>query len=196
MTRNDDIGSQHQPDGRPAVDAKRRDLLDRLGFAGVEHDSHVPFLSHLVGVHRILREWGSPRHLCDAGLFHSAYGTEYFEPDGAVADRATVVAVIGARAEHLARLWCVLERQSIDLATRSGRDRSSGDQIDFGPGVLEDVATLWAADVVEQIERMTPDEWGFANGLDLVEHLARPPARAALRRLPAAHRGALAATVA
>ena len=53
-------------------------LLRRLGFDTLEHDSHVPFLAHLVGTARVLRSWGSRPALCDAGLFHSAYGTEYF----------------------------------------------------------------------------------------------------------------------
>ena len=66
----------HEPIEPPT--GARLELLRRLGFDRLEHDSHVPFLSHLLGTRRLLVEWGERPALCDAGLFHSAYGTEYF----------------------------------------------------------------------------------------------------------------------
>lgn len=87
------------------VTGARLDLLRSLGFDALPHDSHVPFLSHLIGTRRVLLTWGSRPALCDAGLFHSVYGTEYFEPDRRP-DRDTVTAIIGAEAERVAWLWC------------------------------------------------------------------------------------------
>ncbi len=69
-----------------------------LGCGELEHDSHVPFLSHLVGTHRILTQWGAGAELCDAGLFHSVYGTEYFDATTG-ATRPQIRDVIGAGAE-------------------------------------------------------------------------------------------------
>ena len=45
------------------------EVLKRAGIDGVEHDSHVPFLSHLAGVRRLLAEWKASSDLVDAGLF-------------------------------------------------------------------------------------------------------------------------------
>lgn len=70
-----------------APTGERLALLRRLGFGELTHDSHVPFLSHLAGTRRLLAEWGERPELCDAGLFHSAYGTEYFQPDHLVDER-------------------------------------------------------------------------------------------------------------
>ena len=47
-----------------------------------------------------------------------------------------------------------------------------------------DVATLWAADTVEQIDRMDVDERAFAEGLGRVLHRASAPARHAVAQLP------------
>jgi len=155
----------------------RLDLLKRLGFGELEHDSHVPFLSHLVGTRRVLVEWGERPAVCDAGLFHSAYGTEYFPVDEPV-DRSEVRAVIGEEAEEIAHAWCTIRRDTIELGTGAEPatviDRTSGERIEIDDQLLADVAVLWAADTVEQIARMAPDERAFAAALDQVLHLAPP----------------------
>ena len=155
------------------------ELLNRLGYAQLTHDSHVPFLSHLVGTRRLLAEWGERPALCDAGLFHSAYGTEYFQPD-APASRAEVRELIGAEAEAIAWVWCTILRDTLAVTEPHGAiDRTTCELIALHAEMVTDIATLWAADTVEQIARMSADERGFAHGLDRVLPLARPNARAA-----------------
>jgi Domain of unknown function (DUF6817) len=165
------------------VTGERLDLLERLGFGQLTHDSHVPFLSHLVGTRRVLASWGCDAELCDAGLFHSVYGTEYFPTDG-TASRDEVRAVIGERAERLAWLWCTIRRDTIDVQAGTVEDRHTGGRLRFGPGELSDVATLWAADTVEQLHRMAPDERAFADGLPAVIAEACPAAQDAVAALP------------
>lgn len=161
----------------------RLDLLKRLGFGELQHDSHVPFLAHLVGTRRVLVEWGERPAVCDAGLFHSAYGTEYFPVDEPV-DRAEVQAVIGAEAEEIAHAWCTIRRDTIELGSGAEPatvvDRTTDERIEIDDQLLADIAALWAADTVEQIARMTPDERDFASNLDRVLHLASPTARDAV----------------
>ena len=165
--------------GVPPPTGARLELLRRLGFGALEHDSHVPFLSHLIGTRRLLVEWGERPALCDAGLFHSAYGTEYFQPD-APASRDEVVALIGAEAEAIAHAWCTIERDTLaPAAPFTVTDREAGQVVELDPQLASDVATLWAADTVEQIARMAVDERGFAHGLGRVLHLASPAAQAA-----------------
>ncbi|HTL84063.1 MAG TPA: hypothetical protein VL856_02705 [Acidimicrobiia bacterium] len=162
----------------PLVGA-RLDLLKSLGFAELQHDSHVPFLSHLVGTRRLLGSWGERPALCDAGLFHSVYGTEYFEPDR-IATREDVVAIIGAEAERIAWLWCAIRRDTIDVAACSVLLRD-GDVVEpLTSTEVRDLATLWAADTVEQVERMEPGERTFSNGLLTVVAVASEAAQRAL----------------
>jgi len=158
------------------VTGPRLALLRRLGFAEVTHDSHVPFLSHLIGTRRVLAEWGSGPELCDAGLFHSVYGTEYFDLETEVS-RAEVSDLIGARAERLAWLWCTIRRDEIDPTTGVTVDRHTGAPIVLDPRELGDIATLWAADTVEQLHRMNPDERRFSDGLTAVLACASTEAR-------------------
>ena len=161
------------------VTGPRLKLLRSLGFAELQHDSHVPFLSHLIGTRRLLAAWGARPALCDAGLFHSVYGTEYFQPTR-TPDRSTVIELIGEEAERIAWLWCAIERATIDPAARTVRVRATGATEALSPIEVTDLATLWAADTVEQVARMTPDERGVADGQDAVLGEAPEPARRAL----------------
>lgn len=141
----------------------------------------MPFLSHLLGTRRVLVAWGERPALCDAGLFHSAYGTEYFLPD-VTADPDEVRSVIGAEAEAIARTWCTIRRDTLGAEEPfTAVERDSGEVLTLGRRLAGDIATLWAADTVEQIDRMEPDERDFARGLGRILHLASPAARAAAR---------------
>lgn len=153
-----------------------------LGFAALEHDSHVPFLAHLCGTRRILAAWGARPALCDGGLFHSVYGTEYFEPDR-TAERDDVIAVIGAHAERIAWLWCTIRRDTLDVAGGTVQLRHGHATERLTPFEVGDLATLWAADTVEQIERMSPSERAFASGLRSVVVAASEPAQRAVAAL-------------
>ena len=164
------------------LDSQRRALLKRLGFDRMQHDSHVPFISHLVGTRRTLAGWGERQALCDAGLLHSAYGTEYFEFDSP-ATRDEVRDVIGTEAERIAWLWCTIGRDHIDVAAPSVPNRHTGQTIELTDRELADLATLWAADTVEQVDRMTEDERAFSSGLSAVLHYASEPARRATEAL-------------
>jgi hypothetical protein len=159
---------------------ERLDFLRSLGFGALEHDSHVPFLSHLIGTRRVLGSWGAREALCDAGLFHSVYGTEYFQPDS-TPERDAVVAVIGAEAERVAWLWCEIRRATIDVDSRCVRLRHDDSVEALTEQEVADLAELWSADTVEQIGRMAPDEQAFSGGLFAVVGAASEPAQRAVR---------------
>lgn len=166
----------------PPITGARLDLLRSLGFAELQHDSHVPFLSHLIGTRRLLASWGCRPALCDAGLFHSVYGTEFFVPERQP-DRETVTAIIGPEAERVAWLWCYIRRASLDRAGQTVTLRDGGGTEALTALEVADIVTLWAADTVEQVERMAPGERGFSDGLLPVIDSACPPAQAAVERV-------------
>lgn len=47
--------------------------------AVLQHTGSEAFDEHLRGVQSVLRYWGAPSYLYNAGLFHSIYGTEGFQ---------------------------------------------------------------------------------------------------------------------
>ncbi|PUZ78368.1 hypothetical protein GQ55_1G447200 [Panicum hallii var. hallii] len=87
----------------------------RAAGAGECYHKHGTFLAHLLDVYRILRLWGVPDAVARCGLFHSSYSNSYvnlaiFQPD---TGRAHVRAIVGAPAERLAHLFCVVPRHRI-----------------------------------------------------------------------------------
>ena len=93
-------------------------LLRSLGTGDVVHTGGETFLSHLVGVYRVLKSWGSPEYLCLAGLAHSIYSTDGFQGfalDCTAENRARVASVLGSlEAEKIAHIFCCTDRGSED----------------------------------------------------------------------------------
>ncbi|RCV09052.1 hypothetical protein SETIT_1G375800v2 [Setaria italica] len=87
----------------------------RAAGAGECWHKHGTFLAHLLDVYRILRLWRAPDAVARCGLYHSAYSNSYvnlaiFQPN---TGRAHVAAVVGAPAERLVHLFCVVPRQQL-----------------------------------------------------------------------------------
>lgn len=83
--------------------------------AALEHNGEEEFAKHLIGVQSVLRSWGAEEHVTNAALFHSIYGTEGFQGYKLpLSYRAEIAALIGARAERLAWIFCVVDRHSVD----------------------------------------------------------------------------------
>ncbi|XP_047972597.1 uncharacterized protein LOC125215270 [Salvia hispanica] len=101
-----------------AVDENLPRLVSVLQAAGAGEcwHKHGSFLDHLIGVYRILKLWNAPDAVCLCGLFHSAYSNSYvnlaiFPPSST--GRDTVRGHVGAAAERLIHLFCVVPRQSL-----------------------------------------------------------------------------------
>ena len=83
------------------IPSKFKDYLIAQGAAKTAHSGYTLW-GHLSGVHRILDACGSEDHVCNAGLFHSVYGTQAFKTvttDGS--RRAEIQDLIGQHAEGL-----------------------------------------------------------------------------------------------
>jgi hypothetical protein len=107
-------------------------FLQSRSAGQVAHIAKTLF-EHLQGTYELLREWGSPAWVCDAGLCHAVYGT-----DGLAAtlldvrtERPTLAGVIGADAEALVYLYASCDRSHLypQIGTTdrpSFRDRFTG----------------------------------------------------------------------
>ena len=93
----------------------KREYLDLL--LELNTDENPPsgggLLDHLRGTHDFLEAWGNAQPVCLGGLFHSIYGTQSYKTESAtLEDRQRICEVIGERAERLAYLFCVTNRQA------------------------------------------------------------------------------------
>eukprot|EP01038_Epipyxis_sp_PR26KG_P005012 gene5012-6999_t len=85
------------------------------GKDGLSHTGNSPFDSHLKGVRSVLRNWKSAEHVCNAGLFHSIYGTEGFQGFKLpLSYRSKLRELIGPKAERLSWIFCMVDRLSVD----------------------------------------------------------------------------------
>jgi hypothetical protein len=88
----------------------RRFLTGQAHADSVRHSGRSLY-EHLCGTHDLLQEWGNRDAVCAAGLFHSIYGTRYFRHRAwPLADRRTIMDLIGVEAEALAYTFCTSDR--------------------------------------------------------------------------------------
>ena len=121
------------------IQQQHLDLLLELNADKNPH-SGGGLLEHLRGTHDLLHSWGNDQAVCAGGLFHSIYGTQAYQTQSAsLEDRQRIRAVIGARAERLAFLFCVSNRG------------------EFFEALGKDDATLWNR-VREETVPVTQDE--------------------------------------
>jgi hypothetical protein len=83
--------------------------------AVLDHTGTEAFDDHLKGVQAVLRYWGAPGHLANAGLFHSIYGTEGFQGFSLpLSERQSIQQLIGKQAEQLCFWFCMVDRYTLD----------------------------------------------------------------------------------
>jgi hypothetical protein len=106
-------------------------FLRSRGADRLSHPGGSPY-EHLCRVSTLLSDWGADEVLQAVGLCHACYGTDGFKDvliD--VANRQTLVDLIGPRAEALVYLYCSCDRAAVYPLLGSGgsvsfRDRFTG----------------------------------------------------------------------
>lgn len=102
------------------------------------------FSDHLIATSAILAKLGAPKYLCDAALYHSAYGTSYF-PVEINFTREALVQLIGEQAERLVDIFCKTEtRIPSIIENRGGWDDE----------IHRDLLLIEYANLIEQEPRM------------------------------------------
>lgn len=138
----------------------RSELKDFLLANGADNTAHsgLTLWHHLQGVHRILVASGHQQYVCEAGLFHSIYGTQAFnQVTIEKSERTQVQALIGDKAESLVMVFCTLPRPKLLEASL----QQSGSavlptwmaQVDAAyekPAFFDDLLRLECANLLEQ----------------------------------------------
>src|ERR1700748_468494 len=95
---------------------------------GSQKHGKKSFYQHLFNVYTYLKEHGAPEEVCDAGLFHSIYGTESYEFQNDRITREVVRGFIGDYAEELVHIFCstkdrfkVIVNNTMGLSARQAR---------------------------------------------------------------------------
>lgn len=84
---------------------------------GISH-SNGTYLDHCMNVYAILKEIGAPNEVCLAGLYHSIYGGEDFNPEIPIS-RSTVKELIGSYAEELVYTFCFLTNRDENILSKT-----------------------------------------------------------------------------
>jgi hypothetical protein len=141
------------------------DFLLGMGIDKVPH-THKTYLGHLIAVYKLMEARGCDEEVCQAGMFHSIYGTEKFQGFKLSLERRSEVrALIGERAERLAYLNCAMDRASFDRAVLQETgpyrlvDRLTGQEVVLSEGDLADLCRVHLYDWLEQVPRSR--EWDY-----------------------------------
>jgi len=87
---------------------------------GIPHGDS-DFANHLMGVYSLMLYSNAPEHICLAGLFHSIYGSEAFDP-GLNVTREEVIDCIGKEAEELVFLFCFYRDRDNTILKSKNKD--------------------------------------------------------------------------
>jgi hypothetical protein len=128
-------------------------FLKNLGVAWLPHAGQS-YLEHLTAVYNGLKLWGQDSDVCNAGFFHSIYGTERFSAFKLpLSSRVTVKGIIGDRAESIAYLNCTMNREEFDafvLEHQEGRLKKPRDR------------ALYAVHLCDWLDQVPFNrEWGY-----------------------------------
>lgn len=135
-------------------------FLRSMQADGLPH-SERGLLDHLIGTRQLLIEWGARDPVCDAGLFHSVYGTEHYEPKALpLSMRADVRQLIGDEAESLAWLFCMMRRDTFDQNLDGNRElsvqhRLTAEWIPLTTAQYHDLVTMTFANTLEATPRLS-----------------------------------------
>jgi hypothetical protein len=142
------------------------------------------------GTRQLLVEWEARPALCDAGLFHSVYGTEYYQLKAIpLTMRNEVQGLIGDEAESLAWLFCMIRRETLFQNLEREREfrvqhRLTNEWIPLTATQFQDLWTLTMANSLEAYPRCS---WiwrrYFRWTLRRFRKFAIPPAQRSIDRI-------------
>ena len=145
-----------------------KQLTNYFREIGADDIAHTQkgYLSHAIGVYNDLKRWGYNEEFARAGLFHSIYGTEYFQGFTLSLDRRHEIAeLVGERVEWLCYLNCCIAREHFDreVLKHKGpytiRDRFTDGIVELADQDFDDLCVIHVCDWLEQVHRWI--NWGY-----------------------------------
>lgn len=120
--------------------------------------SNTTFFTHLYNTYCILKKWGLSSDVCLAGLYHSVYGTEYYNAKLDVNEKM-IQSLIGPYANQLVKYFCQPNRDHNILNNAFNLD----------PQAELDLTYILYANMIEQSLRIHPQHNLFAKCKDKIE---------------------------
>ena len=143
--------------------ANKIQFLAKMRVHQTRHSGST-LLDHLTGVYLQLKQWGQPRAVAEAGLFHSVYGTAEFPIETLSAkDRSRLKRVAGEDTERLVHLFCVMNRPgyvetvSTGAPSASLTHRITGESIPVSPSEHRAMGYIILANWAEHLPRIQED---------------------------------------
>lgn len=128
--------------------------LKEIGAGEFEH-LNGSLIKHLTSTFELLKQWQASGVLCDAGLYHAAYGTDGFDSEVLPLSQRTLVAeIIGQEAEALVYLYCSCDRAYTFADFNrtkpiAFKDRFTGDIFELTPKQAKAFCELTVANELE-----------------------------------------------
>lgn len=150
----------------------RFEALEALGAGEFDH-LNGSLISHLTGTFKMLKTWDAADYVCDAGLFHAAYGTAGFDDKMvSLSQRAKIADVIGKEAEALVYLYCSCDRdyvfdRTIGKAPIAFKDRFTNECFVLDEKQARDFCELTLANEFELL--LTSDAFVAKYGAELYD---------------------------
>lgn len=135
-------------------------LFKRLQELQAGEFAHLngPLIDHLKGTADLLTAWGNRDVLCNAGLYHAAYGTDgYSQSLVDLTTRPRIADLIGTEAEEIVYLYGACDRKAFyprigtDLQLTFS-DRFTGKSFGISHSILRDLCELTLANELEIAE--------------------------------------------
>jgi len=129
--------------------------LNNLGAGDFEH-LNGSLTIHLDGTYSLLKNWGASDSVCDAGLFHAAYGTAGFDEAMVSLDRRTEISnLLGREVEELVYLYCACDRdftyESLVSGAANYKNRFTGDIVKLNRVQARNLSEMTVANELELV---------------------------------------------
>ncbi len=129
-----------------------RETLAGIGASNTSHSGRK-LVDHLLNTYDMLVAAGCPRDVCLAGGLHSIYGTNAFR-HVSTEDRLPVRERFGEAAEHLAHLFCTINRPR-GLNDNQPISWRTGAKVSLDDETLHKLRMIEAANLIEQGESVS-----------------------------------------
>jgi len=128
--------------------------LTNLGTREIKHSGRN-LLSHLLGTYDYLKSINAPTYICNAGAFHSIFGTNIFQHKTlSIYEKNSVMNIIGEESTRLVELFCSLKRpNTLEIALKERNfilTTNDDNKLEVDKQTLFDLCSIECANLLDQ----------------------------------------------